>query len=140
MREKENNVRVWVRAREGARGDGDTFFGCNFLSAPATKRFDQSLNPLSKPLYSSALSRHPPPPPFEPLCTCRYPDSATPLNSLTLLARPRESFGYIVYTRLGCPLLRLPLALSLPPPSTNLATVSVLNHICDAFFFLPLFS
>lgn len=37
------------------RGNGDTFFGCNFLSAPATERFDQSLNPLSssRPLYSS---------------------------------------------------------------------------------------
>lgn len=42
--------------RSGARrGNGDTFFGCNFLSAPATERFDQSLNPLSssRPLYSS---------------------------------------------------------------------------------------
>lgn len=39
-------------ARGRAGGDGDTFFGCNFLSAPATKRFDQSLN-------------HPPPPPSQ---------------------------------------------------------------------------
>lgn len=34
----------------GAEGDGDTFFGCNFLSAPATVRFDQSLNPLPAPI------------------------------------------------------------------------------------------
>lgn len=32
--------------RNGGWDDGDTFFGCNFLSAPATERFDQSLNPF----------------------------------------------------------------------------------------------
>lgn len=39
------------------RDDGDTFFGCNFLSAPATERFDQSLNPRPAPIWLA--SRHP---------------------------------------------------------------------------------
>jgi len=43
------------------RGDGDTFFGCNFLSAPATERFDQSLNPLSAPIWLAIPRTIPPP-------------------------------------------------------------------------------
>ena len=59
-----------------------------------------------------------------------------PSTRLVLLAPPRVArFRYIDQRTTSCPLLRPPLALSLPPPSTNLATVSVLNHICDAFFF-----
>lgn len=108
-------------ARGGGRGgDGDTFFGCNFLSAPATKRFDQSLN-------------HPPPPPTTPYIArlSRAVHPSPPWNPSAPVGTPRV--GRALYS---CPLLRPPLALfSLPPPSTNLATVSVLNHICDAFFF-----
>lgn len=101
--------------RSGARrGDGDTFFGCNFLSAPATERFDQSLNPLPAPIWLA--SRHPAyHPPAAPIPTGLH----YLLHLLLLLSPPpRTPHG-------GHPL---------PLPPTNLATVSVLNHICDAFF------
>lgn len=77
--------------RSGAqRGDGDTFFGCNFLSAPATERFDQSLNPLLPPIPSPYMAR---------LSPSRVPSAPSPPHlyrlafSTFLLVPPRTPHG-----------------------------------------------
>lgn len=148
--EKEND-RGRVTRRRAAGGRGVTailFSGVIFYQHRQPSALTNPSTPLRR-LYSTSLSISLSAWPWPPLHL--YP---RPLNRLPLL-HP----GTACHLRTLCPPsahLCHPLFTPNPPLAvipghpiatsssssrpTNLATVSVLNHICDAFFFLPLFS